>query len=166
MHKIPLKRFHIELIIAFLATFIITAVILATTSDIVFTDALWLFLAFQALVVAGFFFIFRKKHARAGHLPIVIGIYLVILGAGMFIGSLQYSNTNQYGEEISKERLWELNNIQAGIFVVLVIIGIVATIIGLRIAFQNVYFWTWKAFLVIGVVVAVIAILIYSIIPK
>ncbi len=166
MHKLPLKKTHIEHISVFVGTFIITSVLLSVSSDIVFTDALWLFLAFLALVVTGFYFVLRKKHAKAGHLPLIIGVYLVLLGGGMFAGSLEYGNVNQFGEEVKLERLWKLSNIQAGIFVVLMIAGIIGIIAGLRIALQNVYFWTWKAFLVIGVIVAVIAIVIYSLIPK
>lgn len=164
--KLPIKKIYLEHIIVFLIAFVATSAILASISQIEFTASLWYFLLLKSLIITGFWFLLRKKHTKAGHLPLIVGVYLLVLGGGMFIGSLEYKQVNQFDEEITFDRHWEITNTEAGVFVVLLIIGIILIIIGLKIAFQNVYFWTWKAWVTIAIIVAVVGIVIYTLIPK
>lgn len=156
------SRLHIEHIIVFVVVFGITSYSLSEVLDMKITDMLWLFILLQALIFTGFFFAFRKKHVKAGHLPLIIGLYLLVLGGGMFAGSIEHDKTNQYGDTIKVEKLWDLSQRNAGIFIFALIVGIVLVGIGLRIAMQNAYFWTWKAWVVILVTVGIIALVVWS----
>ena len=156
------NRLHIEHIIVFVLVFGATAYAFPEFLGIEITESLWLFFALQGLIVTGFFFVFRKKHAKGGHVPLVVGLYLLILGGGMLVGSVEHQQTNQFGEETNIVKLWELSQRNAGVFAVIVIVGIVSIGIGIRIAIQNAYFWTWKAWLVILVTVGMIALLAFS----
>ncbi len=130
--KTRLIRFGIEVGIIF-TLFMIGL----SFSSVEFTGLLVFALFFIAVIIAGQIEGHRRGLFHQGHFPMLFGVTAVIFGAVMFSGSLEWTNS----DGTPKDKWWDFNPIEAGIFLFIIIIGILSFITGAKQSLQNQYFW-------------------------
>ena len=129
----------------FLGGFIVTFIffILAFEYlDIDFTDKLWFaVLGFSLMsgILASFW---GRGWFHQGHTPVVVGFIFVVVGLVMFYGTFTYSSIDPVtGEIVQKEQMWDLTPQEAGAFVLLIILGLLSIVSGMKQIFANSYWW-------------------------
>jgi len=130
--KTRLIRFGIEVAIIFT----LFAVGLSFTS-VEFTDRFVSALLFIAVLIAGMVEGHRKGLFHQGHFPILFGLIAILFGGIMFSGGMEWT----YSDGTPKEKWWDFNPIEQGIWIFIIILGILSLKTGLQQALQAQYFW-------------------------
>lgn len=133
---------------SFLTGFIVTIIFFVVVFyyfNIQFTDKLWLAVigfGFMSGVLTSFW---RRGIFHQGHFPIVTGFIFIVVGFVMFYGTFTYAELDKVtGEIVQKKQMWDLTPQEAGAFVLLIIIGILSMVSGLKTMFANSYNWGLK----------------------
>lgn len=99
-------------------------------------------LALYALLLAFLVLLYRKGYAHQGHFALLIGVALIFGGLLAFIGSLGSEGINPLtGEPFSTEKYWILDARTQGFSLVGIGVGFIFLLFGIKLVFQNVYFW-------------------------
>ncbi len=130
--KSRLIRFGIEVAIIFT----LFAVGLSFTS-VEFTNIFIFVLFFIAVLISGMVEGHRRGLFHQGHFPILFGFVAIIFGGIMFSGGVEWTNS----DGTTKEQWWNFNPIEQGIFIFVIILGILSLKTGLMQALQAQYFW-------------------------
>jgi len=86
----------------------------------------------------------RRGILHQGHFSIIVGLIFIVIGGVMFYGVFSFAYTDADGNIQHKEKLWDLTETESGIFILLVIVGIVSFVAGTNQMFQNQYQWGLK----------------------
>jgi len=86
----------------------------------------------------------RKGVFHEGHFPITSGVVFLLVGVGMFWGTLSYSYYDDDGNLQRHEKLWDLSSQEAGMFLLLIAFGGYSIYGGLSQMFQASYSWGMK----------------------
>ncbi len=101
---------------------------------------LGLFIILFSLGIGGLIKMRKKWHQ--GQLPMFLGLLMIIAGAVLFYGDMEYKTKNsETGELELKDRWWNLTSKQDGIFILLLIFGLITLIAGMKQSFSSAYFW-------------------------
>ncbi len=83
-----------------------------------------------------------RKRFHGGQLPIILGLVFIGYGGFLFYGSLEYNyEDSETGEVKLKEKLWDFSSRNAGVFILVVVAGIISFVTGGKQAWQAMYFW-------------------------
>jgi len=129
-------RFGIEVVIIW-AVFLIA---LSLTS-VEYTQMLLLVTFMISLVIAGMMEGHRSGLFHQGHFPMLAGIVLVLTGVSLIYGTWDFSYMNDDGTTGHKEKWYDFTPVEQGIYIFMVIAGILSFITGAKMALQNQYFW-------------------------
>ena len=130
--KKRLIRFGIEVTII-----LILLVVAISFTSVEFTNLLIFSLFFIAVLIAGQIEGHRRGLFHQGHFPILFGLTAILFGGVMLSGTLEWTNS----DGTTKSKWFDFTPVEAGIFIFVIIIGILSLITGLKQALQAQYFW-------------------------
>lgn len=96
------------------------------------------------LMSGGFVSMWMRGILHQGHFNIIVGLIFIVVGAVMFYGVFSFAYTDEYGDIQMKEKLWELTAQESGVFILLMIVGFVSFVSGLKQMMGSQYFWGMK----------------------
>jgi hypothetical protein len=106
------------------------------------TEKLWIALFFFAFIVGMAISIWRRGIFHQGHFPVVLGFIFVVVGLVMFNGTFTYKEVNpETGELQQREQMWDLTPQESGAFIILIVLGILSIVSGMKQIFANSYWW-------------------------
>ncbi len=133
------KKFRISFIVGTIAV-LITFLVGFNLMGIVMNNWLVLFVILFSLSVGALIRIRKKFHQ--GQLPIFLGVIFFLGGGLLFFGTFSFDYIDPETDEKKRwDAWWELEHRQAGIFLLLTIVGILIALFGGRQAIGSSYFW-------------------------
>lgn len=134
--------------IPFLSGFIVTIiffVIVFQYFGIDFTDKLVLAVLGFGLMIGVMVSFWKRGIFHQGHFPITTGFIFVVIGFVMFYGTFTYNEIDKStGEIVKKPQMWDLTPQESGAFILLIIVGILSMVGGVKTMFANSYNWGLK----------------------
>ena len=128
----------------FLAGFILTLIffpIAFAYFGIEFTDKLWIAVfgfAIMSGVLASFW---GRGWFHQGHTPVVVGFIFIVVGLVIVYGTFEFPFTNDAGEIEVKKQMWDLTPNESAVFVLLIVVGVLSVVSGMKQIFANSYWW-------------------------
>lgn len=106
------------------------------------TDKLWIAILGFSILVAMSVSIWRRGIFHQGHFPVVLGFIFVVVGLVMFNGTFTFKTVDEVtGELVQREQMWDLTPPEAGAFILLIVVGILSIVSGMKQIFANSYWW-------------------------
>ncbi len=110
--------------------------------DIEFTDKLWVAVLGFALLSGILTSFWGRGWFHQGHTPVVVGFIFVVVGLVLTYGTFTYTTIdNSTGELVVKEQMWDLTPQESGVFVLLIVAGVLSIVSGMKQIFANSYWW-------------------------
>lgn len=95
-------------------------------------------------ISGGFVIMWSKGHIHQGHFSIIVGLIAIAVGVTFLYGIASFNYIDDTGSIVSHEKLWTLSPQESGVFVLLVIIGILSLVGGSKEALRNQWSWGWS----------------------
>ena len=131
LHYIKYVKYPIVWIISFIGFLILVDVV-----KIAYTQELILFGMFASLLVVWSFHAQRKGKTHFGHVPVIVGFYLLLIAGGLLVGDLKLDLLEKY-------QWWQIADTTHKIYLgVITFIGLILMKIGLKTTLQN--WWWWR----------------------